>query len=76
MLQTKRSTRSTSRLKASNERLQAITKDINRIQKESLRAWTSAEMNLVRTKELREDLDELLVRQEESLHRLATLAAK
>ncbi|AGA59984.1 hypothetical protein Theco_3980 (plasmid) [Thermobacillus composti KWC4] len=64
------------RLKASNERLLAITKDIGRIQEESLRAWTIVEINQVRTKELRENLDELLLKQEESLNRLVTLAAK
>lgn len=68
--------RSTQGLKASNERLQAITKNINRIQKQSARAWTSAEMNMIRTKELREDLDKLLIEQEESLIRLTTLAGR
>ncbi|WP_160036751.1 hypothetical protein [Paenibacillus sp. An7] len=77
MLQTNVSTkRSTQGLKASNERLQAITKNINRIQKQSARAWTSAEMNMIRTKELREDLDKLLIEQEESLIRLTTLAGR
>lgn len=73
MLQNKRLN---NRLKASNERLLAITKDIHRIQEESLRAWTIAEINKVRTKELRENLDELLSKQEESLKRLVILAEK
>lgn len=73
MLQTRRSI---SRLKASNERLLALSKDIDRIQEKSLRAWAAVEVNQIRTKELHEHMDELLSKQEESLNRLVTLALK
>lgn len=71
MLQTKRSHK---QLKGSNERLMTITQELERIQQEGLRVWAFAEINQVRSQELRENLDELLSKQEENLKRLVTLS--
>lgn len=62
------------RLKGSHERLLAITKDIDRIQRESLRARAVAQINQDRTRDLGVNLDELLTKQELSLKRLMKLS--
>ncbi|MFD0714771.1 hypothetical protein [Paenibacillus sp. GCM10027626] len=71
-----RQTRRSHSLKASHERLLAITNDINRIQEESAQTWAVLKINNVRTKELRENMDKLLSRQEESFKKLVALAGK
>ncbi|MFC9778347.1 hypothetical protein [Paenibacillus chitinolyticus] len=69
-------TRRVNSLKASNERLQAITKDVNKIQEGSAQAWAVLQVNNVRTKELGAKMDKLLARQEESVQKLIALANK
>lgn len=69
-------TRRVNSLKASNERLRAITKDVNKIQEESAQTWAVLQVNNVRTKELRANMDKLLARQEESVQKLIALASK
>ncbi|MBE9914599.1 hypothetical protein G8C92_11205 [Paenibacillus donghaensis] len=76
MLQTKQPTKRSINLEASNERLLAIIKNVDRIQEESLRAWAAVEINQDRTKELSANLDGLLIKQEESFKKLVTFAAK
>ncbi|MFB5762554.1 hypothetical protein [Paenibacillus medicaginis] len=70
------SKRLNNRLKASNERLQAITKDIDRIQEKSLRTWAAVKFTQVRSKELQDNLDELIIKQEDNFNRLVTIAER
>ena len=61
-------------LKNSHELLMAISNELKEIQKENERTWAFIEVNDTLTKELRNSLDELLSKQEESLKKLGRLS--
>jgi hypothetical protein len=60
----------------SRERLMAITADLDRINKENMRAWANVEVGRVRTKELRDNVKKLLSEQEESLKQLVIISQR
>jgi len=60
----------------SHERLMAITADLDRINKENMRAWANVEAGRVRTRELRKNVKKLLSEQEESLRQLVIISQR
>lgn len=60
----------------SRERLMAITEELDRINKENMRAWANVEVGRLRTRELRDNVKKLLSEQEESLKQLVIISQR